>query len=241
MGTSKKRQEKSETMTRIKPSSSSTVSAFFFFFVFFVLSSFCSSVLAEAFADENGEEKNRPLRRAQRPVSGVVDRRGGIFTRRKGRRGKGGFKDTHETVREPEHGFVLAERDEGANTRNRGQFLLPEMWVEYALPGGCVQRRFGERAVRFASAEFTDAVAVRIDLPTGTRDERRVPETCGVSTYTRFGNMHVSYFFFFGNRGRKGRTGDVEDCGVIDKGKKRHTTALFASEKSSIVVFLLYM
>ena len=55
--TSKKRQEKSETMTRIKPSSSSTVSAFFFFFVFFVLSSFCSSVLAEAFADENGEEK----------------------------------------------------------------------------------------------------------------------------------------------------------------------------------------
>jgi hypothetical protein len=44
-------------MTRIKPSSSSTVSAFFFFFVFFVLSSFCSSVLAEAFADENGEEK----------------------------------------------------------------------------------------------------------------------------------------------------------------------------------------
>ena len=56
------------------------------------------------------------------------------------------------------------------------------MWVEYALPGGCVQRRFGERAVRFASAEFTDAVAVRVDLPTGTRDERRVPETCGVST-----------------------------------------------------------
>jgi hypothetical protein len=111
------------------------------------------------------------------------------------------------------------------------------MWVEYALPGGCVQRRFGERAVRFASAEFTDAVAVRVDLPTGTRDERRVPETCGVSTYTRFGNMHVSYFFFFGNRGRKGRTGDVEDCGVIDKRKKRHTTALFASEKSSIVVF----
>ena len=55
--TSKKRREKSETMTRIKPSSSSTVSAFFFFFVFFVLSSFCSSVLAEAFADENGEEK----------------------------------------------------------------------------------------------------------------------------------------------------------------------------------------
>merc|ERR1712216_219201 len=92
-----------------------------------------------------GGRKNRPLRRAQRPVSGVVDRRGGIFTRRKGRRGKGGFKDTHETVREPEHGFVLAERDEGANTRNRGQFLLPEMWVEYALPGGCVQRRFGER------------------------------------------------------------------------------------------------
>ena len=43
-------------MTRIKPSSS-TVSAFFFFFFFFVLSSFCSSVLAEAFADENGEEK----------------------------------------------------------------------------------------------------------------------------------------------------------------------------------------
>jgi hypothetical protein len=40
------------------------------------------------------------------------------------------------------------------------------MWVEYALPGGCVQRRFGERAVRFASAEFTDAVAVRADLPT---------------------------------------------------------------------------
>ena len=55
--TSKKRREKSETMTRIKPSSSSTVSAFFFFFVFFVLSSFCSSMLAEAFADENGEEK----------------------------------------------------------------------------------------------------------------------------------------------------------------------------------------
>ena len=119
------------------------------------------------------------------------------------------------------------------------------MWVEYALPGGCVQRRFGERAVRFASAEFTDAVAVRVDLPTGTRDERRVPETCGVSTYTRFGNMHVSYFFFFffGNRGRKGRTGDVEDCGVIDKRKKinksvgRHTAALFALEKSSTVVF----
>ena len=116
------------------------------------------------------------------------------------------------------------------------------MWVEYALPGGCVQRRFGERAVRFASAEFTDAVAVRVDLPTGTRDERRVPETCGVSTYTRFGNMHVSYFFFFGNRGRKGRTGDVEDCGVIDKIRKkiksvgRHT-AKFALEKSSIVVF----
>lgn len=123
------------------------------------------------------------------------------------------------------------------------QFLLPEMWVEHALPGGCVQRRFGERAVRFASAEFTDAVAVRVDLPTGTRDERRVPETCGVSTYTRFGNMHVSYFFFFffGNRGRKGRTGDVEDCRVIDKKRKkiksvgRHATALFALEKSSVV------
>ena len=118
------------------------------------------------------------------------------------------------------------------------------MWVEYALPGGCVQRRFGERAVRFASAEFTDAVAVRVDLPTGTRDERRVPETCGVSTYTRFGNMHVSYLFFFRNRGRKGRTGDVEDCGVIDNKRKkinksvgRHTAALFALEKSSTVVF----
>ena len=124
------------------------------------------------------------------------------------------------------------------------QFLLPEMLVEPALPGGCVQRRFGERAVRFASAEFTDAVAVRVDLPTGTRDERRVPETCGVSTYTRFGDMHVSFFFFFfffGNRGRKGRTGDVEDCRVIDKKRKkiksvgRHATALFASEKSSVV------
>jgi len=51
--TSKKRQEKSETMTRIKPSSSSTVSAFFFFFVFLVLSS-CSSF---SLADDVLEEK----------------------------------------------------------------------------------------------------------------------------------------------------------------------------------------
>merc|ERR1712205_112811 len=128
MGTSKKkrREQKKETMTRRKPSSSSssTVSAFFFsFFVFFVLSSSCSSSFS--LADDVLEEKTTPLRRAQRTVSGVVDRRGGIFTRRKGRGGKEGFKDTHETVREPEHGFVLAERDEGANTRNRGQFFAP--------------------------------------------------------------------------------------------------------------------
>ena len=82
------------------------------------------------------------------------------------------------------------------------------MWVEYALPGGCVQRRFGERAVRFASAEFTDAVAVRVDLPTGTRDERRVPETRRVSAYSGVGYLHVSSFLFvlgIGGRKRGGR------------------------------------
>ena len=108
-------------MTRLKPSSSATSVSkpFFFFLVFFVLSSRCSSF---SLADDVLEEEKPPVLsvalNAQSPewLTAVEAFHATQRTRR-----KEGFKDTHETVREPEHGFVLAERDEGANTRNRGQ------------------------------------------------------------------------------------------------------------------------
>ena len=80
----------------------------------------------------------------------MVDVRGGVFTRGGG--GGGGrrrnydslvfdafaVQATHEAVREPEHGSVLTERDEGTNSRHRGQFLLAEVRVESAVPDGLV-------------------------------------------------------------------------------------------------------
>ena len=102
---------------------------FFFFFFFFV-----------------GED----FRRAhQRGVAGMVDVRGGVFTRGGGGRRRRNYDSlvdfdafavqaTHEAVREPEHGSVLTERDEGTNSRHRGQFLLAEVRVESAVPDGLV-------------------------------------------------------------------------------------------------------
>jgi len=66
----------------------------------------------------------------------------------------------------------------------------------------------GERTVRVASAKLTDAKPMRADMPTGTGDERRVPETWRVSAYSGVGYLHVSSFLFvlgIGGRKRGGR------------------------------------
>ena len=107
-------------MTRLKPSSSASVSKpFFFFLVFFVLSSRCSSF---SLADDVLEEKTTVLSVALNAQSPEWLTAVEAFLRdAKDEEEKKVSKIHTKPVREPEHGFVLAERDEGANTRNRGQ------------------------------------------------------------------------------------------------------------------------